>query len=113
MQPSEYLTRRELAEEYNIHFLGPVQSCRWPETHRRLFADVQKLGKQDFKSYVENITVDSIDKPWRARTRWRAKRLAALAEKYRNEGHRERGWRNNIEPEVFQRFSVEVIWYVS
>jgi hypothetical protein len=110
MQAPEYLTRREFADQSNIHFLGPVQSGRWPDTHSRLFADVQKLGKQEFKRYRESITVDSIDKPWRARTGLRAKRLASMSDKYRNEGHRERGWRVNIEPEVFQRFSAEVIW---
>lgn len=110
MQAQEYLTRRQLADQFNIHFLGPVQSGRWPETHSRLFADVQKLGDQKFDSYRESITVDSIDKPWRTRTSLRAKRLAGMSDKYRNEGHRERGWRLNIEPEVFQRFSAEVIW---
>jgi hypothetical protein len=33
-----------------------------------------------------------------------------MSDKYRDEGLRERGWRLNIEPEVFQRFSAEVIW---
>lgn len=110
MQAPEYLTRRELADQLNIFFLGPVQSGRWPKTHSRLFADVQQLGKQEFEAYRESITVDSIVKPWRARTKLRAKKLAAMGEKYRDEGIRERGWRLNIEPEVFQRFSAEVIW---
>lgn len=110
MQAPEYRTRRKLADQFNIHFLGPVQSDRWPETHSRLFADVQQLGKQEFKAYRESITIDSIDKPWRARTQLRAKKLAAMGKKYRNEGLREKGWRLNIEPDVFQRFSAEVIW---
>ncbi|KUL88773.1 hypothetical protein ZTR_03545 [Talaromyces verruculosus] len=109
MQAPEYLTRRELADQLNIYFLGPVQSGRWPKTHSRLFADVQQLGKQEFEAYKESITVDSIVKPWRARTKLRAKKLAAMGKKYRDEGIRERGWRLNIEPEVFQRFSAEVI----
>lgn len=110
MQAPEYRTRRERADEFNIQFLGPVTSCRWPETHSRLFEDVQKLGKQEFAQYRESISVDSIEKPWRARVSLRAKRLAAMGFKYRDEGHKEKSWRLNVEPEVFQRFSFEVVW---
>ncbi|KAH8700712.1 hypothetical protein BGW36DRAFT_447513 [Talaromyces proteolyticus] len=108
MLAAEFVSRHELAKEYGICFDGPVDPSRWPETHRRLFEDVQKLGDQKHGTYRESITVDSIEKPWRAQTTRRAERLVGLSDKYYDAGPNERSWRSNIEPEVFHRFSVEV-----
>lgn len=112
MLAKEFLSRQELAKEYKIYFYGPIDPSLWPETHRRLFEDVQKLGVQKHASYRESITVDSLEKPWRAQTTRRAERLVGLAKKYYKAGPNERSWRSNIEPEVFHRFSVEVTWSV-
>lgn len=110
MNLSEFKSRKELADELNIHFLRPNQSEHVPETHKRLFEDIQKLGRQCYGEYHQSITVDSIDKPWREQTKRRAERLTILAEKCR--GKNESTWRFTIEPEVLHRFAVEVDWYV-
>jgi hypothetical protein len=110
MNPEEFRSRRELCDKYGIRFLGPVQPDRWPERLEKFFSDVVKLGDRKICDFVESITVDSIDKPWRGQTAKRAKRLASLAELCRVERRNERGWRSRIEHEVLHRFSVEVAW---
>jgi hypothetical protein len=112
MNSVEYQSRREHADRSNIHFLGPAQPSCWPDTLRRLFTDVQKLGGQKYDDFSENVTIDSIEKPWRLQTKKRAERLAKLVETCREERRNEAGWRYCIEPEVLHRFTIEVAWWV-
>jgi hypothetical protein len=110
MKPEEYIKRRQLAEEFRINFLGPVDSACWPDSHKKLFLDVRELGSYHYDGLSETVSIDSIDKPWRAQTKTRAERLAALASRCRSEGKNESSWRFSVETEVFHRFSIEVGW---
>lgn len=110
MNQAEKARRSNLIRQNNIFFRGPVQPDNWPATHGRLFSDVQKLGRRDYESFVESISIDSIEKPWRSVTKTRAKRLSHLANKAFAEHKEESSWRANVENDVLHRFTVEVAW---
>ncbi|KAI2740946.1 hypothetical protein DTO013E5_2066 [Penicillium roqueforti] len=108
MDSIEFSNRSAYATELGIEFLGPNEFDRWPETHRRLFEDVQKLGNQKYNSFVVRITRESIQKPWMRATKARAERLSMLAERSYRERKNESGWRYAVENEIMYRFTVEV-----
>ncbi|PIG89931.1 hypothetical protein AARAC_003547 [Aspergillus arachidicola] len=108
MDQTEYRARWDYAKELNIRFLGPAPPRQWPDVHRRLFTDIQKLGDQKYSSFSETVSVDSIDKPWRRQTKQRAARLVKRSLMSREDRKNEAGWRFSIEPEVLHRFTVEV-----
>ncbi|OOQ87554.1 hypothetical protein PEBR_15558 [Penicillium brasilianum] len=108
MNSEEYNLRLRTAEQLGIEFLGPVEPSDWPQSHRRLFADVNKLGRRTYDEFVESISIDSIEKPWRNSIRCRADRLCKLARCALEERKRENSWRFSIENEIMHRFSVEV-----
>ncbi|KAJ5593172.1 hypothetical protein N7537_010076 [Penicillium hordei] len=108
MDSTEYANRWNLAKHLHINFLGPVQSNGWPSAHERLFSDVQKLGRRRFDEFMESITIDTLEKPWRNATRNRAVRLSKLAEECMRGLRNESTWRFTIENEIMHRFSVEV-----
>ena len=110
MNPNEYNLRLRWADQLGIEFLGPVGPDRWPQTHERLFADVHKLGRRIYDSFVESISIDSIEKPWRNSMRRRADRRCKLADYAWEERRNESSWRFAIENEIMHRFSVEVAW---
>lgn len=110
MTPEQYEQVRLLTEKYNIHFDGPVEPEAWPSSYKNIFLDLQKLGTVIFEKHSESGLIDSLDKPWKASTRRRAKRLAALAKLCRRERRNEAGWRMLVEPEAMARFTVEVAW---
>ncbi|KAJ5263549.1 hypothetical protein N7478_011154 [Penicillium angulare] len=108
MNPDEYNVRLRYADRLGIEFLGPVEPARWPETHERIFADVKELGRRIYDHFVEGISIDSIEKPWRNLVRHRADRLSKLADYAWEERKNESSWRFAIENEIMHRFSVEV-----
>ncbi|KAJ5365464.1 hypothetical protein N7517_008350 [Penicillium concentricum] len=108
MKSAEYNLRLRWADRLGIRFIGPVEPDHWPKTHGRLFADVQKLGRREYSHFVESISIDSIEKPWRNSTRSRADRLSQLAENAWKERRNESSWRFAVENEIMHRFSVEV-----
>lgn len=110
MDPIEYANRWHLAKHLHINFLGPVQPNGWTSAHERLFSDVQKLGRRGFDEFVESITIDTLEKPWRNAIRNRAVRLSKLAEECMRGQRNESTWRFTIENEIMHRFSVEVAW---
>jgi hypothetical protein len=110
MKPEQQEKLRLLTRKYNIHFEGPVERKAWPSSFENIFLDIQKLGIVVFDEYCESSVIDSLNKPWKASARRRAKRLVALADLCRRERRNEAGWRMVIEPEVMARFTVEVAW---
>jgi hypothetical protein len=110
MSPNEHNLRLRWADELGIEFLGPVERVRWPQNHERLFADVHKLGSRTYDNFVESISIDSIEKPWRNSVRRRADRLCKLANYAWEERKNESSWRFAVENEIMHRFSVEVAW---
>jgi hypothetical protein len=80
MTPEQKEQHRNLVKKYKIHFDGPDRRMIWPLTHIQTFKNIQKLGKTEFQSYRESVTVDSAaERPWREQTRRRAKRISSLA----------------------------------
>ncbi|KAJ5364537.1 uncharacterized protein N7496_010250 [Penicillium cataractarum] len=53
MDPTELTQRSNHARKLCIEFLGPDEVDRWPKSHQKLFADVQKLGRERFSSFME------------------------------------------------------------
>lgn len=100
------------AEREGIRYLGYVRQALWPDSHSKLLSDIQTLGDKSDLEYSADVTIDSIEKPWRAENVHRARELAALAKKIGNEHRNEPGWRLNIEHIVLYRFTVEVTWSV-
>lgn len=41
-----------LRQKYRIEFRGEVPSHKWPDSHRRIFIAVDKLGKRQFDTYT-------------------------------------------------------------
>jgi hypothetical protein len=110
MNSTEYNLRLRWSTQLGIEFLGPVEPANWPQTHERLFADVHKLGNRGYDNFVESISIDSIEKPWRNSIRHRADRLCKLADYAWKERKNESSWRFAVENEIMHRFSVEVAW---
>src|SRR5271155_4600993 len=110
MTPEQYEHFRILTKKYNIHFDGPVERRACPSSYQNLFLEVQKLGKVVFEEYCESSVIVSFKEPWKAKTRRRAERLAALANLCQQERRNEAGWRLVLEPEVMARFTIEVAW---
>ena len=110
MAPAQNKARWDYMKELHIKFLGNALPVQWPDAHRSLFEDIQKLGNQKYSTFSEAVSNDSIDKPWRHQTKQRAARLVRRSTMSRNDRKNEAGWRFSIEPEVLYRFTVEVTW---
>ena len=90
--------------------MGYVRQATWPGVHSTLFSHIQALGDTEDTQYTADVTLDLIEKPWRAETKYRARELAAHARKLSNEARNESGWRLWLEAFVLYRFTVEVTW---
>lgn len=111
MAPTELNRRLNYARQLNIHFLGFVQSTKWPETHTSHFSKIQEAGLCTYDAFVKKITNDRAgDKPWNNATRAHADRLYSLAETCYRERRNEAGWRMGVENEILHRFTIEVAW---
>ncbi|KAL4923086.1 uncharacterized protein BDV17DRAFT_296694 [Aspergillus undulatus] len=78
MVPKAYRSRRRLAEDLGIEFLGPVEYKNWPdhwaETRRHLFHDIAKLGESKFGIFEGGNQTDTVERPWRGQIKTRATR---------------------------------------
>jgi hypothetical protein len=90
--------------------MGYVRETTWPEAHSRLLRHIQTLGRKSDAEYLADFMIDSIEKPWVAENKHRARELVEHAEKLSNEGRNEAGWRLWVEGFVLYRFTVEVTW---
>lgn len=93
-----------------MRYLGYVSRAHWPSAHRTLLEHIKQLGAVSDITYNADVTVDSLDKPWRAENKEKSRTLAQMTRKLGNERRNEPGWRLNVEPFVLYRFTVEVTW---
>lgn len=110
MKEVTYRLRVEQAERYGIRYMRYVSRGQWPNAHHKLLEDIEMLGKTLFSNYNADVTIDSLEKPWRAENKKRSKTLAQETKNLSNHRRNEPGWRLNLEPLVFYRFKVEVTW---
>lgn len=84
-----------------------------PWKHQRMFRDIRTLGRIQFDSYWDHPTPEASQYPWRKERIKRAETLVHFAEKCAKlEQLLEADWRAEVEPRIFDRFSIEVAWYV-
>ncbi len=110
MTPEQYGNLRRLAKKYRIFFDGPLPQDQWPTTHVDLFHNIQLLGQKTYHEYKADKTDCSADEPWGPHTARRAERIVEIAKRLRSENRNEAGWRLDLEPEIFSRFTIEVAW---
>lgn len=99
-----------LIDKYNIEFAGEVDPDKWPTVFEKKFAEIRRLGLQEFSKYEASINADTALHPWREHTKRRAERIAILAGECRRAGQNEDGWRLKLESEILLRFTIEVAW---
>ena len=107
---------RHKAEELNVE----VQQQKFcvdrpgnvPVEHQAKFKDIQTLGRLAYASYTLQPRPDMHDKPWQQTNKRRAAKLSQIAIRCREERANEAGWRAKIEYRLFERFEVEVAWFV-
>lgn len=95
---------------YNPAGLGNKENV--PTDHKDKFATVQALGGSPFFTYGYIPNTETSEKPWQLQNRARARRLVSYASRCRKENRNEAGWRSEVEFTLFERFDIEVAWYV-
>lgn len=95
--------------------LSIAQRNHWkhvPDAHRNIFRDIQTLGRTQYDSYTVQPTPESSHCPWQQERSKRAQTLVCLAERSLEDCLNEAGWRFRVEARLFERFDIEVAWYV-
>ena len=110
MTREQHADLRRLAKKYRIFFDGPLTQEHWPKTHVSLFQNIQLLGQKRYQDYKEARLDRPADDLWGAHILRRTDRVVQIAQRLRLEDPNEAGWRLHMEPEIFQRFTVEVAW---
>jgi hypothetical protein len=83
-----------------------------PPRHREVFAQIHTLGRRGFDEEVFDGKQVLHEAPWKLENKRKAAQLVDLATKCRIEQQSEYGWRMRVEAKLFERFDVEVAWYV-
>lgn len=113
MTPDAYEEICRLMQKHRIYFDGPVSQDRWPPQYKQLFATIkQDCGQKAYDAYKQMRKGRAVEEPWGADVLERAVRVVAKAERCRLEHRNEAGWRLSLEPEIFNRFTVEIAWYL-
>lgn len=99
---------RDLIQQYNISFVGPVPPSSWPTQHIDVFQQIRNISQERYEKYgpKEQKGILEVEE-----TKKRVRRLNNIAYDCRTQRLNEAGWRLNTEPEVFFRFGTEVVWY--
>lgn len=107
--------RQEMVKQRIVVQAGTFSSSEFanvsPE-HIQHFENIQVLGRFLYQSYGLQPTPDTVNKPWQRDNKVRAERLSHRARKCKLERLNEGGWRARLEGIIFERFEVEVAWYV-
>jgi len=111
MGPSNGDKVDKVLRRLRIFFDGPAGATQWPSMYQTLFKQVQRLGSYNYSEYEGNVEQRSLDEPWVSVILKRTRKLSSLAKRCDRERRNEAGWRLILEPEIFARFSDEVVWY--
>jgi hypothetical protein len=98
--------------EFNSIKYNPLTVVDIPPELKDKFAVIQSLGCITFNDYGFIPSGDTLDKPWQQDIKRRALQLMNFAARCRNENRNESGWRYDIEQKLFERFDIEVAWFV-
>jgi len=98
---------RELVEEYNIYFDGPIPPSSWPVQYTEIFRNIRDIQHLRYDEYGPNekrgpSTVTQMKN--------RVLNLNRIAYTCRKQRENEATWRGQTEPEIVFRFGVEVVW---
>ena len=106
-----------IVKEFRIKFhpliFRPAHPGDVPEEHQTKFKHIQQLGKMSYESYAIQPRPDIIDRPWELENKQRADWIIYKAVRSRDDYSNEDTWRSAIEDLIFQRFEIEVGWYVT
>lgn len=80
--------------------------------HKEMFKIIQDLGRISYRRFGYTPDIETSEKSWRIVNKKRAVRLAQYVARCSDENRNEAGWRFEIEAKVFERFDIEVAWYV-
>lgn len=99
----------KLADHDDIVFRD--QGAAWPPSHEKRFRDIQVLGNNKFRAWLENDDMRPIQESWRQSVLGRAKQLHDKAcDLARHSQPKESGWRLNLETLVFSLDTVGAAW---
>lgn len=98
---------RDLIEEYNISFDGPIPPSSWPVLYRDIFQNIRDIERLRFDEYGPNEKRGMLSV---AEMKVRVRRLIRIAQDCRKQRKNEVGWRLHTEPEIVSRLIAEVVW---
>jgi hypothetical protein len=103
---------RQLIEEHNISFEGPIPPREWPERYRHTFEEIR--GIENLRIEAATSRTDDDHAVAQVPAQWQLKRraiwLSRVAWRCRRERANEAQWRHETEPVVLARFDLEVSW---
>jgi hypothetical protein len=98
---------RELIEEYEICFEGPIPPSRWHSKYTDIFRTIRDIERLRYDEYGHNEKRGILPV---AEMKARVRRLNLIAYRDRKTRENEATWRAHAEHEVVFRFSTEVVW---
>ncbi|KAK2590949.1 hypothetical protein QQS21_011368 [Conoideocrella luteorostrata] len=108
MSRQQDIARNKLVKDYGIGFVPYKSKEEWPNSLQSIVANVQKLMKQTYNEWREDLHLDK-NRPWRTEIRERAEIISQLGLQANGDcAEMTRDWRMRFEPEVFKRFDREV-----
>lgn len=98
---------RELIEDHDIYFDGPIPPSSWPVHYSKIFQNIRDIERLRFDEYGSNEKRGILPV---AEMKKRVSKLNGIAYKCRKQRENEATWRGHTEPEVISRFDAEVLW---
>jgi hypothetical protein len=116
MSNSSFREMKREAKAAKIHvnptMFNDAESRDVPQTQREIFRHIQNLGGRQYSTYAPEPSLEKCSDPWQMERKKKARLILDSAVKCKAEMLNEAGWRNAIEPRLFDRFDIEVAWLV-
>lgn len=102
--------RQNIMDDRGIKFRPDIDTDKWPLIHKKTFGHVRTLGSTLFNSWVEDVSADWRNSPWKLDTQRRAREVVEIARDCRDQDVNESVWRRKLESFIFQRLDKDVSW---
>ena len=107
---NEARERQKIIDDRGIKFRPDIDPDKWPPTLQKTFEHIRTLGSTLFNSWVEDVTADWRNSPWKLDTKRRAREVFETARHCRDQEVNESVWRSKLEPFIFQRLDKDISW---
>ena len=93
---------------------NPDIGVRKKTEYEKLFLSIDRTCRTQYEGYDPDLGTRCHEKPWETSVKKRAENIAGIAFPLSQKMHQTPGgWRSAIEPELFARLDVEVVWCAS